>query len=79
MFYELEQQLQTSKPVFFWNTILNNKPPESLIRTWVWMMAESNNPELVERGRKNLITAFGSMKKAIQYLESHIQATESAK
>ena len=43
------------------------------------MMAESNNPELVERGRENLITAFGSMKKAIQYVESHIQAKESAK
>ena len=37
------------------------------------MMAESNNPELVERGRQNLITAFGSMKKAIEYIESQVE------
>lgn len=52
---------------------MNKKPPESLIRTWVWMMAESNNPELVERGRDNLMTAFGSMKKAIEYIESQVE------
>jgi len=49
---------------------LNKTPPESLIRTWVWMMAESNNPELIERGRNNLIAAFGSMKKAIEHIEN---------
>lgn len=48
---------------------LNEKPPESLIRTWVWMLAESNDPELVERGRANLIKAFGSMQKAVQFVE----------
>ncbi|UAA40890.1 hypothetical protein KIH87_13250 [Paraneptunicella aestuarii] len=52
---------------------MNKTPPESLIRTWVWMMAESNNPELVERGRQNLINAFGSMKKAIEHIESQVQ------
>lgn len=34
------------------------------------MMAESNNPELIERGRNNLIAAFGSMKKAIEHIEN---------
>lgn len=39
------------------------------------MMAESNNPELIERGRNNLISAFGSMKKAIEYIESEAKKT----
>lgn len=51
---------------------MNKKPPESLIRTWVWMMAESNNPDLMERGRENLISAFGSMKAAIEYIEKEV-------
>jgi hypothetical protein len=48
---------------------MNNVPPESLIRTWVWMMSENNDPELMNKGRKNLISAFGSLQKAIQYIE----------
>ena len=49
-----------------------NVPPESLIRTWVWMMSENNDPELVAKGRKNLISAFGSLQKAIQYIEQQV-------
>lgn len=51
---------------------MNNVPPESLIRTWVWMMSEKNNPELANKGRQNLINAFGSLKKAIEYIESQV-------
>ena len=48
---------------------MNNVPPESLIRTWVWMMSENNNPELMKKGRQNLVNAFGSLQNAIKYIE----------
>jgi hypothetical protein len=43
-------------------------PPLPLIKTWVWMMIESGNPELQDKGRDNLISAFGSLAKANDYL-----------
>jgi hypothetical protein len=43
-------------------------PPLPLIQTWVWMMIESGNPELQEKGRNNLISSFGSLAKANEYL-----------
>ncbi|MFT4937248.1 MAG: hypothetical protein ACI88A_000262 [Paraglaciecola sp.] len=48
---------------------MRNAPPESLIRTWVWMMSENDNPELAKKGRQNLINAFGSMQNVIKYIE----------
>ncbi|MFQ6370774.1 hypothetical protein [Shewanella sp. YIC-542] len=44
-------------------------PPLSLIETWVWMMVESGNPQLQEKGRENLIAAFGSLAQANAYLQ----------
>lgn len=55
---------------------MKNMPPESLIRTWVWMMSENNDPELMTKGRKNLINAFGSLQKAIQYIEQQVDLGE---
>jgi hypothetical protein len=55
---------------------MQNIPPESLIRTWVWMMSENNDPELMNKGRKNLISAFGSLQKAIQYIEEQVDSTD---
>lgn len=52
---------------------MNNTPPESLIRTWVWMMSENNDPELMNKGRQNLINAFGSLQNAIQYIERQVE------
>ncbi|MBT1444312.1 hypothetical protein KJI95_07205 [Shewanella sp. JM162201] len=43
-------------------------PPITLIQTWVWMMMESGNPELQEKGRRNLVNSFGSLAKANEYL-----------
>jgi hypothetical protein len=54
---------------------MNNVPPESLIRTWVWMMSENNDQALVNKGRQNLINAFGSLQKAIQYIEQHADSS----
>jgi hypothetical protein len=57
---------------------MQNTPPESLIRTWVWMMSENNDPELMNKGRKNLINAFGSLQKAIQYIEEQVDQNEKS-
>lgn len=57
---------------------MQNIPPESLIRTWVWMMSENNDPELMNKGRKNLINAFGSLQKAIQYIEEQVDLGEKS-
>ena len=58
---------------------MNNMPPESLIRTWVWMMSENNDPKLVNKGRQNLVNAFGSLPKAIQYIEQQVDLSEKCK
>ena len=55
---------------------MKNVPPESLIRTWVWMMSENNDTELMNKGRKNLINAFGSIQKAIEYIEQQVDCGE---
>lgn len=55
---------------------MKNAPPESLIRTWVWMMSENNDPELMNKGRQNLIGAFGSLQKAIQYIEEQVDLSD---
>ncbi len=46
-------------------------PPLPLIQTWVWMMIESGNPEIQEKGRMNLIASFGSLAKANEYLANN--------
>jgi len=48
-------------------------PPLQLIQTWVWMMIESGNPELQDKGRNNLISAFGTLAKANQYLTENVK------
>ncbi|MEP0354268.1 MAG: hypothetical protein ABJH06_10235 [Paraglaciecola sp.] len=55
---------------------MKNAPPESLIRTWVWMMSETKNPEIMNKGRQNLVNAFGSLQNAIQYIEGQVDLTE---
>jgi hypothetical protein len=57
-------------------TTMKNVPPESLIRTWVWMMSENNDQELIHKGRRNLINAFGSLQKAIEYIEQQVDSGE---
>ncbi|MBL4631201.1 MAG: hypothetical protein JKY14_08590 [Paraglaciecola sp.] len=51
---------------------MNNIPPESLIRTWVWMMSENNDQALINKGRQNLVDSFGSLHKAVQYIEEQV-------
>lgn len=48
-------------------------PPLQLIQTWVWMMIESDNPELQDKGRNNLILAFGTLAKANDYLTQSLK------
>jgi len=62
---------------FLGSVILESKnvkyPPLQLIQTWVWMMIESGNPELQDKGRNNLISAFGTLAKANQYLTENVK------
>ncbi|WP_086020032.1 hypothetical protein [Shewanella halifaxensis] len=51
--------LDSSKPKY---------PPLPLIQTWIWMMTQSGNPEIQEKGQSNLIASFGSLAKANEYL-----------
>lgn len=46
-------------------------PPLPLIRTWVWMMIESGNPVIQEKGKNNLIASFGTLAKANEYITQH--------
>lgn len=48
-------------------------PPLQLIQTWVWMMIESDNPELQDKGCNNLILAFGTLAKANEYLTQSVK------
>jgi len=43
-------------------------PPLPLIQTWIWMMTQSGNAEIQEKGQSNLIASFGSLAKANEYL-----------
>ncbi|WOT05780.1 hypothetical protein [Shewanella youngdeokensis] len=43
-------------------------PPLPLIQTWVWMMTQSETPEIQAKGQSNLIASFGSLAKANEYL-----------
>ncbi|MCG9695793.1 hypothetical protein [Shewanella sp. Isolate11] len=52
-------------------------PPLPLIQTWVWMMTESNSPEIQQKGQSNLISSFGSLAKAHEYLVQKL-STQSA-
>lgn len=45
-------------------------PPLPLIQTWVWMMTQSDDAELQQKGQLNLIASFGSLIKAHEYLNS---------
>ncbi|WP_394205082.1 hypothetical protein [Shewanella waksmanii] len=48
-------------------------PPLPLIQTWVWMMTESGNPEIQQKGQSNLIASFGSLAKANEYIINHVK------
>lgn len=43
-------------------------PPLPLIQTWVWMMTQSGDTDIQRKGQNNLISSFGSLSKANEYL-----------
>ncbi|KFZ39209.1 hypothetical protein HR45_02115 [Shewanella mangrovi] len=52
-------------------------PPLPLVQTWVWMMVESNVPEIREKGKNNLIACFGSLAKANEYVQQQLETTKA--
>ncbi|GGI78581.1 hypothetical protein [Shewanella gelidii] len=51
-------------------------PPLPLVRTWVWMMIESDNPDIREKGKSNLIATFGSLAKANDYVANQLASNK---
>ncbi len=43
-------------------------PPLPLIQTWIWMMTQSGDADIQQKGQNNLIASFGSLAKANEYL-----------
>jgi len=43
-------------------------PPLPLIQTWIWMMTQSGDSDIQQKGQNNLIASFGSLAKANEYL-----------
>ncbi|RLV60472.1 hypothetical protein D5018_06680 [Parashewanella curva] len=52
------------------------KLPLALIKTWVWMMVESKEPQIREKGRSNLINTFGSLANANTYITEKLKQSE---
>lgn len=48
-------------------------PPLPLIQTWIWMMTQSGDADIKQKGQNNLIASFGSLAKANEYLINHNQ------
>ncbi|WP_143562280.1 hypothetical protein [Shewanella sp. UCD-KL12] len=48
-------------------------PPLPLIQTWIWMMTQSGDADIQQKGQNNLIASFGSLAKANEYLVNHNQ------
>ncbi|ABV35549.1 conserved hypothetical protein [Shewanella sediminis HAW-EB3] len=48
-------------------------PPLPLIQTWIWMMTQSGDSDIQQKGQNNLIASFGSLAKANEYLVNHNQ------
>ncbi|BAJ00740.1 hypothetical protein [Shewanella violacea] len=46
-------------------------PPLPLIQTWIWMMTQSSDADIQQKGQNNLIASFGSLAKANEYLLNH--------
>ncbi|WP_237524250.1 hypothetical protein [Shewanella sp. KX20019] len=59
---------QLSKDAKMLDSSNQKYPPLPLIQTWIWMMTQSENPEIQEKGQSNLIASFGSLAKANEYL-----------
>ncbi|EDQ01156.1 conserved protein of unknown function [Shewanella benthica] len=48
-------------------------PPLPLIQTWIWMMTQSEDSDIQQKGQNKLIVSFGSLAKANEYLLNHNQ------
>ena len=50
--------------------MIKQLPPESLVKTWIWMMTQSEDEQIKEMGKQNLIKAFGSLKAAQEHVNT---------
>lgn len=45
--------------------------PLSLLKTWVWMVTESDDPAVIDQGTDKLIMEFGSLAEAQDFIEKY--------
>ena len=51
---------------------MNKQPPVSLVKTWAWMMTESDDEQVRNRAMNNLIAAFGTLAAAQAYISANM-------
>jgi hypothetical protein len=47
------------------------EPPKALIETWLHLLTQNDDKELKEIGKDKLLSAFGDMQAAANYIKSH--------
>ncbi|MER2492527.1 hypothetical protein [Catenovulum sediminis] len=47
------------------------EPPVPLVKTWYQLLMQQDDPELKEHGKNMLISAFGDIQTAAQFIKKH--------
>ena len=47
------------------------KVPLPIVKTWVWMVTESDDPAIIDQGTDNLVQQFGTLTEANDYIDFH--------
>lgn len=47
------------------------KVPLPIIKTWVWMVTESDDPTIIDQGTDNLVQEFGTLTEAQDFIEQY--------
>ncbi len=57
----------------------DDKKKYLLLSTWTWMATHATEAEVKKRGRENIIKAFGSIEKAVEFQQHYLaaEATEA--
>ena len=50
---------------------LQSNVPVSLLKTWVWMVTESDDPAVIDQGTDKLLEEFESLRDAQRFIEKY--------
>lgn len=45
--------------------------PVPIVKTWVWMITESQDPAIIDQGTDNLVQEFGTLAEAQDFIERY--------